>query len=296
MKLKITITGATLMVAVLAYFSIYTIRENELVIVTQFGKPTRTIDQSGLHWKMPGFLETVNRFDKRSDLFVTKPTQLLLGDKKPIIISCYILWKIHDPLLFFQSMGKIESAVQRIGDVINSKLSIVLADYTISNIINVDREKVLLTQIENQVTTEANKNSVEKYGVEILKTGVQRLAYPAGVIEAVYDRMISERRKEAEKISAEGQEVAQKITVSAEKQAREIIAEAEKQALILKGEGDHDSMVIYAEAQKKGGEFFEFLQSLETYKTILGQDTTLIISTESDLFKYLQLDKKGTKR
>lgn len=295
MKIRLVFFTALVLILSLAYFSLYTVQENELVIVTQFGKPVRNIDKAGLHWKMPGFFETVNRFDKRSDLFVTQPTQLLLGDKKPIIISCYILWKIHDPLLFFQSMGQVESAVQRIGDIINSKLSIVLADYSASNIINIEKDQVLLSDIENEVTKEANKNSIEKYGVEIQKTGVQRLAYPAVVIDAVYDRMKSERTKEADKISAEGREVAQKITVAADKQAREIKAEAEKQALILKGEGDHDSMVIYAEAQKKGGDFFEFLQSLETYKTILGNETTLIISTDSDLFKYLQIEKNRKK-
>jgi membrane protease subunit HflC len=276
------------------YFSLYTVAENELVIITRFGKPSRTIDQSGLHLKLPGLLESVNRFDKRSDLLETQPTQLLLGDKRPIIISCYALWKIHDPLLFFQSMGHMESAVQRIGDIISSKLSIVLADYTIDQIINTDAEKVLLDEIEEKVTMAVNDNSIAKYGVEIEKTGVQRLAYPAVVIDAVYERMKSERAKEADKIRAEGQEVAQKITVGAEKKAREIKAEAQKEALILKGEGDHDSMVIYAKAYEQGGDFFGFLQSLETYSNILGRDTTMIISTESDLFKYLQIEKNGS--
>jgi membrane protease subunit HflC len=117
------------------------------------------------------------------------------------------------------------------------------------------------------------------------------LAYPSVVINAVFERMKSERTKEADKIRAEGKEVAQKITVGAEKKAREIKAEANKQALILKGEGDQASMEIYAEAYQQAGEFFDFLQSLETYSNILGKDTTLILSTDSDLFKYLQIEK-----
>lgn len=285
-------TGVVL--ALLAYFSLFTVAENELVILSQFGKPTRIIKHAGLQVKLPGFLENINRFNKRSDLFETQPTQLLLGDKKPIIISCYVLWKIHDPLLFFQAMGQTANAVQKIGDIINSKLSIVLADYTIANIINTDAHKVLLDQIEAQITETANKNSIQKYGIEIQRTGVQRLAYPSVVINSVYERMRSERIKEADKIKAEGHEAAEKISIEAEKQAQQIKAEAQKQALILKGEGDKTSMEIYTKAYQKGPEFFNFLQSLETYSSILGKDTTLILSTDSELFKYLQLDDKQT--
>lgn len=293
MKKKLASFVAVAVAAALTYFSLYTIPENELVIVTRFGKLVRIVEESGLHLKYPGIFESVNRFDKRSDLFETQPTQLLLGDKKPIIISCFILWKISDPQLFFQSMGRAESAVQKIGDVVNSKLSIVLSDYSIEDIINTDKDKVLLSEIENKVTEAANSNSVEKYGAMVEKIGVQRLAYPEVVIDAVYERMRSERTKEADKIRAEGQEVAKKTTVEADKMAREIQAKAKREALILKGEGDYESMRIYTEAYSQGGEFFDFLKSLETYSNILGKDTTLVISTESDLFKYLKITEQG---
>lgn len=293
MKTRISFFVLIVVAAVVSYFSLYTVKENELVIITQFGKPVRTIDRAGLKVKMPGFLESVNRFEKRSDLFETQPTQLLLGDKKPIIISCYVLWKISDPLLFFQSLGVTDNAVQKIGDIVNSKLSIVLSDYSIENIINTEADAVLLEDIEEKVSLATNENSINKYGIEVLRTGVNRLAYPSVVIDAVYERMRSERTKEADKIRAEGNEVAQKITAEADKKAREIKAEAKKQALILKGEGDRESMSIYTDAYRQGGEFFDFLQSLETYSSILGKDTTLILSTNSDLFKYLQIEQKG---
>jgi len=291
MKKKLMMKVRILVLAVVSYFSLYTVPENELVIITRFGKLSRIVENSGLHAKLPGFFESINRFDKRSDLFQTQPTQLLLGDKKPIIISCFVLWKIDDSLLFFQSMGRAESAVQKLGDIINSKLSIVLADYSIEDIINTEEGKVLLREIEEKVTKAANENSVQKYGIVIEKTGVQRLAYPKVVIDAVYERMKSERTKEADKIRAEGQEVAKKIMVEADKQASEIRAKAKREALILKGEGDYESMQIYTKAYSLGGEFFDFLKSLETYSNILGKDTTLVISTDSDLFKYLQINK-----
>ena len=295
MNKRFAVAIVAAVVGALVYFGTYTVKETELVIVTQFGKPARITDTSGLHFKLPGFFENLNRFDKRSGLFETQQTQLLLGDKKPIIISCFVLWKIDDPLLFFQSVGHTENAVQRIGDIINSKLSIILADYRIDNVINVEKEKVLLDEIESRITAAGNENSIKKYGVEIVKTGVQRLAYPKVVIGAVYDRMRSERAKEAEKIRAEGMEVAQKTTIEADKKAREIRAEAQKKALILKGEGDRDAMMIYNKAYAEGGEFFNFVKSLETYQQILGKDTTLVISTDSPLFKYLNLDEEKEK-
>ena len=285
-------TGLGILAALLTYLSLFTVAENELVILTRFGRPARIIETAGLQIKLPGFFEKINRFNKRSDLFETQPTQLLLGDKKPIIISCYVLWKIYDPLLFFQAMGQTSNAVLKLGDIVNSKLSIVLADYTIDNIINTDARKVLLDEIEEQITETANKNSIRQYGIKIQRTGVKRLAYPSVVINSVYERMRSERIKEADKIKAEGYEAAEKISIEAEKQAQEIKAKAQKQALILKGEGDKQAMEIYTKAYGEGGEFFTFLRSLETYGSILGKDTTLILSTDSELFKYLQLDPK----
>jgi membrane protease subunit HflC len=291
-KSRIAILCIGLLVALMGYFSLFTVAENELVILTRFGRPARIIKDAGLQMKLPGFLENINRFNKRSDLFETQPTQLLLGDKKPIIISCYVLWKIYDPLLFFQAMGQAANAVLKLGDIVNSKLSIVLADYTIDNIINTDADNVLLDKIEEQITQTANQNSIQKYGIKIQRTGVQRLAYPSVVINSVYERMRSERIKEADKIKAEGYEAAEKISIEAAKQAQEIKAKAQKQALILKGEGDKQAMEIYTKAYREGGEFFNFLQSLETYSAILGKDTTLILSTDSELFKYLQIDDK----
>lgn len=294
-KAKLLVLAGLVLLGIVAFFASFTVKESELAIVTQFGKPVRIVKDSGLKLKLPGFFEQVIRFDKRSDMFETQPTQLLLGDQKPIIISCYVMWKIDDPLLFFQSMGSRDNAVQKIGDIINSKLSIVLSDYSIENIINTEKENVLLSEIEQKATQAANENINKRYGIKLERTGVQRLAYPSVVIDAVYERMKSERTKEADKIRAEGNEVARKTTVKADLEARAIRSEAKKQALILKGQGDKEAMDIYTDAYREGGEFFTFLQSLETYSSILGKDTTLVISTDSDLLKYLKISQ-GEKR
>jgi membrane protease subunit HflC len=280
-----------LLLALFAGLCCYAVKDYEVVIITQFGKPVRTVEKAGLHFKLPGIIEQVNRFDRRGDVFETAPTQLLLGDKKPIIVSCFVAWTVDTPLTFFQSMGSADNAVQKISDMVNSRLSIVLGDYTDEDIINTNADSVKLADIEARMVTVTNQRARERYGVHILKVGVQRLAYPSAVIEAVYDRMKSERRKEADKIKAEGAEVASRLMAKADKEAREIKAEADKEALVLAGEGERQAMRIYTEAYSEDPEFYEFLQSLETYGEILGKETTLILSSESELFKYLGLNR-----
>ena len=286
---------AVLLLAVLSGLSCYFVKDYEVVIVTQFGKPVRTVETAGLHFKLPGIIEKINRFDKRIDVFETPATQLLLGDKRPIIVSCFVAWTIDAPLTFFQSVGDVDNAVQKISDMVNSRLSIVLGDYTDEDIININAEAIRLSEIETRMVAVTNQRAQQRYGVHILKVGIQRLAYPSTVIEAVYDRMKSERKKEADKIKAEGAEVASRLKAKADKEAREILAEAEKKALVLKGEGEREAMRIYTRAYGQDREFFEFLQSLETYNNLLGKETTLILSSDSELFKYLgitQQDKR----
>lgn len=281
--------------AVLMAWCCYYVKDYEAVIVTQFGKPVRSVEKAGLHFKLPGMIERVNRFDKRVDLFETPPTQLLLGDKKPIIVSCFVAWTIDSPLTFFQSVGEVDNAVQKISDMVNSRLSIILGDYADESIINTDASSIRLSEIESRMVEVTNPKAVERYGVKILKVGIQRLAYPQAVVEAVYGRMKSERRKEADKIKAEGAEVAARLMAKADKEVREIKAEAEKKALILKGEGEREAMRIYTKAYSQDREFFEFTQSLETYSNILNKDTTLIISSDSELFKHLGISGRNGK-
>jgi membrane protease subunit HflC len=242
-----------------------------------------------LYLKLPGFLQKVDRFDLRTVSYETQPIQLLLGDKNPIIVSCYIAWAIKEPLLFFQSVGYSQNAVQKLSDMVTSQLGIVLGDYYLGNIINIDPEQVKLIEIETRLRDNSNSSAQDKYGIHIAKIGIKRIAYPAIVIEAVYNRMKSERNKEAAKLRAEGKEEGMNIRTEADKRAKEIEAEAYKQSQILRGEGDRTAMNIYAEAYSQDPEFFDFLKSLETYTNILSKNTTLILSTDSELLKYLDI-------
>jgi membrane protease subunit HflC len=286
--------GLVILAAGVAYLSLFTVSQNEVVIVTRFGKPVRTLDDPGLYAKWPGLFETVNRLDKRIHIFKNQPTQLLLKDKNPIIVGCYICWKIHDPEVLFQRVTTIESATGKIGDMINSQLGSVLGTYDLDNIINVDAQQVKLDEIETRVRENTENQARKEYGIEIVRIGIRRLAYPNIVEQSVYSRMRAEREKEASKYRAQGREEAAKIEADTDQQVKKIMAEAYRDAEIRKGEGDKESMRIYADAYGKDTKFFEFLKSLEIYKETLRDNTTLILSTDSELFKHLNYRMEGS--
>ena len=271
----------------LGFMSTFTVSEREHVVVTQFGKPTRTISTSGLYFKRPGFLETVNRIDRRTSVFTTQPIQLLLGDKNPIVLTCYVCWRVREPLLFFQSLVNAGIATQKLGDMVNSQLGAVLGDFNLGNIINTTPAEVKISEIENWILKNTNMRAQGKYGIEVVHVGMRRIAYPNIVADAVYNRMRSEREKEAMKYRAQGREEATKIKARADREVSEILAEAYKKSEILKGEGDQQSLKIYSRAYGKDKEFFEFIKSMEVYKDILKQNSTLVLSTDSDFFRYL---------
>jgi len=288
MKTKLLLLTIIVITLILARYSLFTVNEKEFVVVTRFGKPVRTLEHAGLYFKRPGFLETVNRIEKRTKVFKTQPIQLLLGDKNPLIITCYICWKISDPLMFLQSLTSSDIVEQKIGDMVNSLLGSTLGDYSIENIINVRPEMVKLEEIEAGIMAESKQKAMEKYGIKIIDVGIRRLAYPEIVTQSVYNRMRAEREKEAKKYLAEGKEEAAKIEAQTDKEVAQIIAEANKEAEILKGQGDKEAMGIYAEAYGRDAGFFEFTKSLEACSEILKKKSTLILSTESEIFKYLK--------
>jgi len=295
MRYIFIIFGVLVVILGFVFMSTFTVSERDYVVLTQFGKPTRTVSTSGLYLKQPGFLETANRIDRRTHVFTTQPIQLLLGDKNPIVLTCYVCWRVRDPLLFFQSLLNAEIATQKLGDMVNSQLGSVLGEFTLGNIINTTPTEVKISTIEDRILKNTNVRTKEKYGIEVVQVGIRRIAYPTVVADAVYNRMRSEREKEAMKYRAEGREEAAKIEAKADREVSEILAGAYKKAQILKGEGDQQSLKIYSEAYSKDKEFFEFMKSMEVYKDILSQKSTLVLSTDSDLFRYLN-NAQGQRR
>jgi len=290
MKIQIVLLvliGILLLAAGAVYLCAFIVNENEYAIITRFGKTVRILEEPGQYFKQPGLLETVNRLDKRTHIFKSQPITLLLHDQNPIILACYICWQISDPKLYFQRVKTSENASQKIGDMINSQLGSVIGNYSLHNIINVEADDVKPDDIENGVCQNTQDKTREEYGIQIVRVGIRRLAYPAIVENSVYSRMRAEREKEARKFRAEGSEEAAKIEAETDLEVKKLMAEAYRDAQIRKGNGDKEAMRIYAEAYGKDKDFYEFLKSLDIYKKTLQENTTLIFSTESELFKHL---------
>jgi modulator of FtsH protease HflC len=291
-KVVFFIVGFVL-VAYIISISLFTVNAKEYAIITQFGKTVNIITKPGLYRKLPGFLQTVNRLDKRMSLFTTQPIQLLLGDKNPLIITCYVGWKIEKPLVFFQSLLSKDIAEQKLNDMTNSHLGSTLSNYKIENIINMDEKALKLGEIEKKIRQAVNESAQEKYGISIVSVGLRRINYPQIVARSVYSRMRAEREKEALRYRAEGDEEASKIRAEADKEVARIDSEARKQAEIIKGKGDGQAMRIYGETFGQDPEFFEFMKSCEALKDIFRNDGTLILSTDSDILQYLDYQQSN---
>ena len=279
-----------ILVVITLSLSVYTVDETQWAVVTQFGKPVKTVNNAGLYFKAPSPLQQVNYFDKRTYMIRTQAIQFLLKANKPIIMSSFIAWKISDPLLFFEVIGFDKNAPSKLEDMVNSHIGNKLGNYSIEQLINIDKTKVKIEEIENKIKDLTSKEAKEKYGIEIVKVGFIRVSYPSIVTKAVYTRMKTERETEAKKLRSEGEEKAQAIKIKANKTAKDIISKAKKEAIITRGKAEAKAMEIYGETYNKSVEYFDFIKSIDTYQKILKNRTTLILSTDSKLFKYLEGD------
>lgn len=285
MKKILSVLLLLIVIGLIIYGSLFTVKEGFSVIITQWGKPMKTIEKAGLNTKLPW--QKVNTFDSKINCFEAQTLQLLLKDKNPIIVTCYIAWKLDNPELFFQSLNNFENAKLKLGDMVNSQLGIILSDYEIDKIINTVPENVKLPEIYEKLKNEANTRTKAKYGIEIIQVGLKKIIYPSVVSNAVYQRMKAERTKEAVKYTAEGEEEATKIRANTDREVKELLAKAYKEAEEIKGEGDKEALKIYADAYSEDPEFFKFVKSLQVYSQIMDQNTTLVLSTDSELFEYL---------
>jgi len=176
--------------------------------------------------------------------------------------------------------------------MVNSYMGNQLGSYSLEQLINIDKSKIEIQKIENLIKEFSNKETKEKYGIEIVKVGFIRISYPTIVTKAVYTRMKTERETEAKKLRSIGEEKAQTIKIEANKKASELMSNAKKDAIIIKGEAEAKAMEIYGKTYNKSKAYLDFIKSIETYSKILKNRTTLILATDSKLFKYLEGDLK----
>ena len=262
------------------YLSLFVVKEINQAIVLQFGDPKRIISQPGLQYKIP-FIQNVVFIDRRILSLDPAPEEVIASDQKRLIVDAYARFKIVDPLKFYISVGDERVARSRLATIINSRLRGVLGKQSLATLLSEDRSKQM-DIIQNDVNAEA-----QNFGIEIIDVRIKRADLPQANSEAIYKRMQTEREREAKEFRAKGAEMAVTITSTADKEVTVLLANAKKQSEIMKGEGDGQRNRIFAQAFGKDPEFFAFYRAMIAYeKALIGGDTSLILSPDSDFFKF----------
>jgi membrane protease subunit HflC len=295
---------------IIIFSAAFVVTETEQVIITRFGKPIgEPISSPGINFKIP-LIEEANFFEKRFLEWDGDPNQVPTKDKRFIWVDTYARWRITDPLLFFQRLRDERGAMSRLDDILDGEVRDAIANHDLVEVVRtsnripqVDEELTgvdeteLLSEIKDGrevITRVILKNGAERVkdlGIELLDLRFKRINYVKEVEEKIYDRMIAERKRIADKYRSEGQGEASKILGQKERELKSITSEAFKTSEEIRGKADAEATKIYASAYNRNAEsreFYKFLKTMETYESTFNQDDWLIFSTDSDFYKYLK--------
>lgn len=275
-----------------ATLMVYKVDVTEYAVVTQFGNPVNVSENPGLKVKLPDPVQSVQKLDKRVQVYQTNSIELLTLDKKSVSLDYYGAWKITDPVLYLKTVKDQIGAEARLTDVFSSSLGVQLGKYNLDQLVNTNAEELQLDTVITDAVTYAKEKAAE-YGIEVVDAQIRVLNFPEANKQSVYDRMSAEREQMAQKYRAEGSEEAAKIRADAEKEQKLILAEAYQQEQQIKGEGDAEAIRIYGEAYQKDPEFYEFIRTLETYEKTIDGNTTLILPSTAEILKYLSGSTDG---
>lgn len=279
--LGLVVLGAVLVLATQVF---YVVDQTEYSLVVQLGKPVRVVTTPGLNLKTP-FVESVIKFDNRLLIYDATPSGIITKDKKNLLVDNYARWRITDPLKYYQTVRNERGAQSRLDDIIFSNLREELGRNTLSDIVAKRRAQLM------QEVTEKTRKSALNYGIEVVDVRIKRADLPPENERAVYQRMRAEREREAKRYRSEGEEKALAIRAQADREKTVILSEARRKSQKIKGEGDAVATKLFAEAYQKDPDFFDFLRTMEAYKLTLGADDTLVLSPESEFFRYLETGK-----
>ncbi len=287
MKKYIVIAAVLAVLAVVGLNSIYTVQENEYVCTVRFSKIIETTNEAGLHFKVP-FIDSVKSFPKATQFYDIPPSEVLTSDKQNMTVDCYVLWKIEDPLKFYQTLGTTGVAEDRLNALTTSRLKTAIGTLAQADIINMD-DGALRNEIYERITTEVD-TLAQAYGIRVTDMKIKQFDLPQSNLNAVYQRMISERNQMAEKFTADGNLDASIIRNKVDKDVNILISNAQAEAAKLVAEGEAEYMRLLAEAfnNSEKAEFYEFTLALDALKASLeGDSKTVILDRDSELAKIL---------
>lgn len=280
-NISLPILGVGLLAALFVLFNVaFIVPETHSALVFRFGEPKNQYSEAGLKFKAP-FIETVQFVDKRNRNLDQEPTEIIARNQERLIVDAFARYRITDPLLFYQSVRTERQGELRLSPQLNDSMRAVLGAVTVDEIIS-ERRSELMVQIRNLLS-----QSARPLGVEIIDVKILRADLPQTNSEAVFQRMIAERRQLAQQYRSEGNEQANQIRAQADRQVIEIKAEAEEEAQKIRGAADGERNAVFAAAYNKDQEFFAFYRSLLAYEAALQKgETTILLSPDSEFFRY----------
>ena len=266
------------------YLTFFQVAETEFALVTQFGRPVRTVTEAGLHVKWP--FQFATTFDRRLRLYSPRPSEFLTRDKKNLVIENYVAWRIENPQKFLETVGDETAAEPRLHDVIWSGLAAAIGSHDFDALVTAGGT-AQTSALLDQLTELSDKATLERYGIKVADVRIKRLNLPEQNKQSVYARMRAERERIAKQYRAEGEEQALAIRAGADRQREEILSAAYKQAEKVRGEGDAESTRIYGQAYARNPRLYKLLRTLEAYKKVIDDKTTAILSSDSELLRVL---------
>ncbi|AMN44162.1 protease modulator HflC [Rhodoplanes sp. Z2-YC6860] len=289
--MRLGVTGGVILVlllvaAVLGYSSLFTVYQTQQAIVVRLGEPVRVVTEPGLNYKIPLF-DTVINIDKRI-LDLENPAQeVIASDQKRLVVDAFARYRIQNPLRFYQTVNSVAGANSQLSILLNAALRRVLGEATLTHVVRDDRA-ALMARVREQLDREARN-----YGISVVDVRIRRADLPEQNSQAVYQRMQTERQREAAEFRAQGSQKSQEIRSKADRDVTVLLAEATSKAEQARGEGDGERNRIFAEAFGQDPDFFAFYRSMQAYEAGLKQnDTRMVLQPDSEFFRYF-VDPSG---
>jgi membrane protease subunit HflC len=274
-----------LAVMMLLWRTVFTLDETQYAVVTQFGRPVRTLSHAGLHAKWPW--QSLLNFERRLLVYNPRPSEFLTRDKKNIVVDSYVCWRIAEPNRFLQTTNDLTGAEMRLHDTVWAAMAAALGNADLSSLVSTKAEEVKVEDLMRQVTEQCRTRAAESYGIEVVDVRLKRINLPTQNRESVFARMRAERERIAKQYRAEGEAEAIKIRAEADKEKARVLSEAYKEAERIRGDGDAESTRIYAQAYSRDPKFYKLVRTLEAYKKVIDPNTTAILSADSELLRLL---------
>ena len=275
------VVGAIIAISGVFYLGTYIVDKTQYAIEIRLGDAIDTITEPGLQFKIP-FITRIFYVENRIQDFDADPGSVFTKDKKEMIVDTYSKWRVKDPLKFYQTVRTVSGALARLDDIIYSQTREILGKHTLLEIVSGNRK-----EIRETITINSRENA-EKFGIDVTDVRIKRADLPQSNSLAVYGRMEAERQREAKRYRSEGNERALEIRSAADRDRIKILSEANRLSEEIRGKADAEATKTYADAYRQDPEFFAFSRSHEVYRETLGEDTTLLLSTERPFFKYIK--------